>query len=595
MIGFDWVTHRGDPQAANADMRFTGLLPPDLDNIRDRFDNVEGLSGWNKSDVLRGDDTDAAALANDHELTNPDLVDGLRALIGGAARFTGGNILIGGDGSDILEGRGGNDLIDGDAWLNVRIAVHATTEASSPVVETVDGMKAIQARVMSGEIDPGRLRIVRRIETPAAGTHVDTVVFTEPRANYDVTPLSTTEMTVTHARGTQVDGTDTLKHVERIQFADQTVNVADLANEPPGGTVSISDTTPTEGEQLTASQAITDADGVNESTIEYAWQANEGDGAWTTVALGSTFTPSNEEVGSTLRVVATYSDGDGVLESLASAATQPVANVNQPATGVPTLNDTTPQAGVAVTALTGAINDEDGLAGVAFAFRWQVQDGANWTDIGGATNASFTPGAGQVDRAIRVVVSFTDAQGTAESRTSAASQPVLAAGPPAPGGGPGQGVGLGQNLTPQAPVPGLSAVGTPAARAAAPAAPAAPRAASPAAPARLSGLTISAAAGSPLTVAANVPRGARVVRIRVFRVGGGAQAAKAAAPRRLVGTAFRRTPNAKRYRFRLTEPKLRSLKPGRYLVEVRAGSSRAKLGPATTRSVTMKGKAVRRR
>ena len=75
MIGFDWVTHRGDPQPANADMRFTGLLPPDLDNIRDRFDNVEGLSGWSHSDVLRGDDTDAAALAGDHELTRPELVD----------------------------------------------------------------------------------------------------------------------------------------------------------------------------------------------------------------------------------------------------------------------------------------------------------------------------------------------------------------------------------------------------------------------------------------------------------------------------------------------------------------------------------------
>ena len=76
MIGFDWVTHRGDPQPANADMRFTGLLPPDLDNIRDRFDNVEGLSGWDKSDVLRGDDTDAAEMAGDHEPTRPELVAG---------------------------------------------------------------------------------------------------------------------------------------------------------------------------------------------------------------------------------------------------------------------------------------------------------------------------------------------------------------------------------------------------------------------------------------------------------------------------------------------------------------------------------------
>ena len=39
--------------------------------------------------------------------------------------FGAGNIILGGDGSDIIEGRGGDDLIDGDAWLNVRISVRA--------------------------------------------------------------------------------------------------------------------------------------------------------------------------------------------------------------------------------------------------------------------------------------------------------------------------------------------------------------------------------------------------------------------------------------------------------------------------------------
>ena len=55
-------------------------------------------------------------------------------------------------------------------------------------------------------------------------------MFTEPRANYDITPLSTTEMTITHARGSLVDGTDTLKHIERLQFADQIVAVSELGN-----------------------------------------------------------------------------------------------------------------------------------------------------------------------------------------------------------------------------------------------------------------------------------------------------------------------------------------------------------------------------
>ena len=121
--------------------------------------------------------------------------------------------------------------------------------ATDPAVdaETVDSMRSLQSRVFSGALSPSRLHIVRRIETPAPGGHVDTAVFSEPRANYDLTPLSTTEMTVTHARGSLADGTDTLKHIERLRFADQVVVVGGPANAPAGGTVTISDTTPRRG------------------------------------------------------------------------------------------------------------------------------------------------------------------------------------------------------------------------------------------------------------------------------------------------------------------------------------------------------------
>ena len=46
MLGFDWVTHKNDPLAADSDMDFTGLLPPGVETNRDRFDLVEALSGW---------------------------------------------------------------------------------------------------------------------------------------------------------------------------------------------------------------------------------------------------------------------------------------------------------------------------------------------------------------------------------------------------------------------------------------------------------------------------------------------------------------------------------------------------------------------
>ena len=39
-----------------------------------------------------------------------------------------GEIILGGDGSDTIRGNLGDDILDGDAWLNVRISVHADQE-----------------------------------------------------------------------------------------------------------------------------------------------------------------------------------------------------------------------------------------------------------------------------------------------------------------------------------------------------------------------------------------------------------------------------------------------------------------------------------
>src|SRR5690606_9820298 len=54
--------------------------------------------------------------------------------------FVGGNILLGGGGSDLLEGRAGDDRIDGDAYLNVRISIATTREGTGPQIATVDSL-----------------------------------------------------------------------------------------------------------------------------------------------------------------------------------------------------------------------------------------------------------------------------------------------------------------------------------------------------------------------------------------------------------------------------------------------------------------------
>ena len=226
MLGFDWFTHDQDPSptGADSDMAFTGLLPPSVETNKDRFDLVESLSGGDKNDVLRGDDRVAADLADGHGLNAAGIerTAGLAALLpAGATSFTGGNILMGGAGSDEIEGRGGDDVIDGDAYLNVRISVRdATTGATE--TESADTMAAVQARVVAGTMAISRLRPVREILTPANGTAADTAVFSGARAEYDIA-FGTSAVTVAHTRGLATDGTDTVRNAEFLRFSDRTI------------------------------------------------------------------------------------------------------------------------------------------------------------------------------------------------------------------------------------------------------------------------------------------------------------------------------------------------------------------------------------
>jgi Ca2+-binding RTX toxin-like protein len=234
-FGFDWVTYARTPGPQDVDLFFTGLQPPDIDNIRDRFDNVEGVSGWDNNDIIRGSDADVTTLAADHSLTRPALIDGLQAgVLGGATSFNVGDILLGGNGADILEGRGGNDIIDGDRWLNVRLSVRTDPNDPATQTQTATSMTALQAAVFAGTTNPNNIRIVREIITPAAGTLPDTAVFSGPRADYDITPnFNSTLMTINHARGTLADGVDTVRNVEKLQFADQTLSIVQSASVTP--------------------------------------------------------------------------------------------------------------------------------------------------------------------------------------------------------------------------------------------------------------------------------------------------------------------------------------------------------------------------
>ncbi|MBP0463003.1 hypothetical protein J5Y09_03700 [Roseomonas sp. PWR1] len=337
MWGYDWASHKGFSRGADADLTVPIFATDQQDILRNRFDQVEGLSGSDFGDVLRGDSRSSqnapevpgaveSQMAN-NELTQAGVnrIDGLRELMGNfvaAAPTTGdlekliafdrGNVLLGGGGADTIEGRGGDDVIDGDAWLDVQIKVDLPDTENDLFV---DSLTQIQAALLSGAINPGQMSIVRSIKYALPFTvdptrAIDTAVYTGNRADYDFSVNADGSWTVAHTRGTQTDGTDRLLHIERLQFADG-------AWAPPNATLTLSDLTPTATRMLTAT--LVEPDGFQGGIAPtIVWETRIGNGAWTQVGNGATFTPTVAmgEAAAFIRATATYVDAVGATETV---------------------------------------------------------------------------------------------------------------------------------------------------------------------------------------------------------------------------------------------------------------------------------------
>ena len=397
MSGFDWVTYKNDKFGITADLSLAALAQPHGNapnqntgvfnpvgaspaSILDRFAEVEGLSGSSFGDVLRGDDVDADTIINHggatgSALTNVALIRGLAQFLADAGLpttgFATGNIILGGNGSDLIEGRGGDDLIDGDKWINVRIAVYAPGDVNhtGPEVASFDSMVDMIPFMLNGTYNPGQLKAVREIlpGTSTGGEAFDTAIFSGVEDEYTVNRDTRGTLDVTDDVWTVTDsvagrdGTDTLLHIERLQFADnQQVLVPGLNAEPVGrpaitdgngGPIRVGDT-------LTVNvAALRDADNIaagnplgtlNNSSVSYYWQfeATPGTGVFEDIILlpagdlafqsadGTSFKVSPDLAGLSLRVKAIYQDGHGTTEIVFS---QPTGIVADGAPVVPTV------------------------------------------------------------------------------------------------------------------------------------------------------------------------------------------------------------------------------------------------------------------
>ncbi|MBJ6127906.1 peroxidase family protein [Microvirga splendida] len=393
MAGFDWAIHKGHDQAADSDMTVSIFQNQQNNILRDRFDLVEGLSGWKHDDKLTGREVIVGAYDADGNATqveagaplesysnallekNLGLISGLADLVAHLERtqITGkdgktetivmgtgdaSDILLGGAGSDTIQGNAGDDIIDGDKWLNVRIRITVEKPGVPTAIYTADGMdskiyleadyvngvlsetavaqfggRTLQQTMFDRTLNPGQLSIVREIVTGGStSTDIDVAVFTGNRAEYVITQ-------------DPEDGSITVEHVLEVENTDPPV---------PGGD---------EGIRTDGTDRLTNIEKLK------------------------------------------FADGEFTIREI----------FNRAPTGEATLTDMRPTEGSPIIASIGTVQDADGIDPASYTYQWQVLVDGVWVDIAGATAVSFTPAQAQVGRQVRVEMTYTDGYGMVET------------------------------------------------------------------------------------------------------------------------------------------------------------------------------------
>lgn len=184
------------------------------------------------------------------------------------------------------------------------------------------------------------------------------------------------------------------------------VGNGDPVNIPPTGDVKITGSL-VEGALLTAAHTLVDGNG-RTGPVTFQWQRNG-----TLVAAGATYTLTQEDVGATITVVASYTDDDGYEEEVSSAVYGPVQNLNDAPTGGLTIDGIAEQ-GRTLTVAANTIDDPDGNP-ESFSYQW-------WRDgvaIEGATGESYILTQDDVGSIITVSATYEDGYGTEETVVSA--------------------------------------------------------------------------------------------------------------------------------------------------------------------------------
>ena len=170
---------------------------------------------------------------------------------------------------------------------------------------------------------------------------------------------------------------------------------------------------------LTASNNLADLDGLG--TVSYQWRA---DGMDITGATASSLSLSEAQVGKTITVTASYTDGRGTLEAVTSSATGAVANVNDAPTGSLSISGSATE-GQLLTVDSTTLNDTDGLGLLNYQWQRSADGNTGWFDIGSATAGNYLLVNADSNMFVRVVTTYTDGGGTTEGVISSVTPRVI--------------------------------------------------------------------------------------------------------------------------------------------------------------------------
>jgi alpha-tubulin suppressor-like RCC1 family protein len=306
-----------------------------------------------------------------------------------------------------------------DIGSTLRLAVKAenaagSAEAVSAQTETVTGFtpKIVTAPVISGTTAEGRLLSVSNgtwSGTPASKysyqwercpTKACTAISGATGSTYRLTSADV---------GVHVTATVTDESVAGNGHA----TAAEVGPVTSGAPVEVEAPTISgearEGHELKASPGTW----AGTATITYAYKWLRCSPSCAEVATGSSYTPVSVDVGHTLKLEVTASNGVGSTNG-SSAPTSTVAGNPPSSTVAPTIAGE-PREGHTLTAGSGSWS---GTPPFTFEYLWESCEGASCAAIEGATSAEYTVGSADVGKTLRVKVTAKNSLGSATANSS---------------------------------------------------------------------------------------------------------------------------------------------------------------------------------